>query len=168
MTVFHAPRWSFDTLSVLLHFFYLRFAFRSNVTWKYAVPDPKVWCCIHLFLRTLVIMLCKKNPKSAEELKGASYLWLQVSFKENKATLQGPDIFMASFESCKLTTEWSQVDDNLHGLNTLVEMATSAAYLMLHGAGCMCEKQFGNISWRLRDCAQSIKALYKYVSGFSE
>ena len=71
---------------------------------------------------------------------------------------------MASFEMCKITTAESQVDNNLHGLNSSIEMATSVAYLMLHGAGCMCEKQFENTTWRLHDCDRSIEALYKYVS----
>ena len=56
MTCFHARRWSFDTQSVLVHFFTkyvpLR-SFGSHVTWNSAVPDPNVWCCILLFLCTL-------------------------------------------------------------------------------------------------------------------
>ena len=109
------------------------------------------------------MMLCKSNLKSSRRAKKSILPWSQVSFQENKATLQGADIFMASFELCTMTTAESQVDNNLHGLNSSVEMATSVAYLMLHGAGCMCEKQFENTSWRLRDCAESIKTLYKYV-----
>ena len=63
--VFHAPRASFDTQSVLVHFLPNR-CLGSHVTWNSAVPDPNaVWCCILLFYCTLD----KNKLRSAEIIK---------------------------------------------------------------------------------------------------
>ena len=48
-----------DGLSILKawsYIFYPKCAFRSHVTWNSAVPDPTVWCCILLFLCSVLLM----------------------------------------------------------------------------------------------------------------
>ena len=89
-------------------------------------------------------------------------VFLQVSFQSNTATLQGSDIFMTSLELCQADKHFDNgYDFYLNDLNQSVKLATQPAYLLLNGAGCMCQKKLENTTWHLKDCTSSVELLFQ-------